>query len=170
MWEEEIDADRIPEPLRMEGATFVVVSRLRMRISVESADGRSWDEDVDAPRLSELSRAERISKVKVLTRRIRRSDLFEPNGDAWLTIQDRIRPILCDVWDPVHVGLVNKDEYDGYIGDLYGLLRNGTDHSRLVEYLIDVEMRIMEQGHLPGGRREEAARLLLALDLPIIPE
>jgi hypothetical protein len=136
--------------------------------SASGSEGVSVGADADVVTLNQRAHTPGITKV--LSFGTRWFDRFEPDGDAWITIQERIRPILCGVWDPVRVGFVAKDEYDGYIADLYELLRRGADESRLVTYLHDVESRIMGMPNRPEPVRIEVARMLLGLDLPEIRE
>jgi len=38
----------------------------------------------------------------------------ETEGQVWLDIQDTIRPILNQHWDPIGVADISEDEYDSY--------------------------------------------------------
>ena len=87
---------------------------------------------------------------------------------AWDEIQTRMRPVLMEDWDPIGVSDVPEaaDEYDGYIGGLYALLRDGASDERIAQHLSEIETKTM--GLDPIGRngyRPLIARLR-SLDLP----
>lgn len=56
-----------------------------------------------------------------------------------------IRDVLLKDWDPCFVRDTPEaqDEYDSYVLQLYGMLRNGTSEERLAEYLYRVETERM---------------------------
>jgi len=165
-WEELIEAEQIPGEFRAPVAEFVVLSKHQLRIKVETVDGRSWAKEIGIDELHRWKHDPSVSNW--VARSCGRLIRFEPYGDAWLTIQDRMRPILCDVWDPIHVGIVVRDEYDGYIADLYDLMQGGADHAGLVAFLLEVETRVMGMHRNAAEPRNEAARRLLELDLPVV--
>ncbi len=52
-----------------------------------------------------------------------------------------LRELLLSEWDPIHVRDADgpDDEYDGYLGQLGGLLRKGGDVGAVAEYLASAE-------------------------------
>jgi hypothetical protein len=56
-----------------------------------------------------------------------------------------IRTVLVEDWDPCSVRDAPEahDEYDSYVLQLYGMLRNGTSEDSLAQYLYDVETERM---------------------------
>ena len=90
----------------------------------------------------------------------------EPRGEVWLTIQDRIRAVLNAQWDPIGVAGSVDDEYDGYIAELYELLRLGTPADGIAECLSRIEVESM--GFKPPSRDRllPPALALRALELP----
>ena len=67
----------------------------------------------------------------------------EVRGRA-LEVQDNIRGVLFDEWDPIGVNdYAPRDEYDAYIGGIYRLLGDGTDAEALVRHLRSLEIEQM---------------------------
>ena len=71
-----------------------------------------------------------------------------------------IRTVLLEDWDPCFVRDTPEaqDEYDSYVLQLYGMLRNGTSEERVAEYLYRVETEQMaskpqRSALLPVARR-----------------
>jgi hypothetical protein len=135
-----------------------------MRATVHTKDGHQWDEEIEIPDISRLLRVPGVTSVK--TSDVRKFVSIEANGDSWLKIQDRMRPILCEDWDPVHVGFVAHEEYDRYMADIYSLIRRNAPAQGIADYLVGVETRIMGQPAVPIESRIKVAEALLALDLP----
>lgn len=90
----------------------------------------------------------------------------ESDGDAWLQIQDRIRPILNQYWDPIGVADISADEYDHYIGDLYRLLKIGSSASAIAEHLRSIEADQMQMRVSSIEQLHSVAERLRGLDLP----
>jgi hypothetical protein len=90
----------------------------------------------------------------------------EVAGRAWLVIQDRVRGVLNTDWDPIGVADSVTDEYDGYIGVIYSMLRRGTSPEELAAHLLQIEIDSMGLDGLPEEQRLGVARRLLALELP----
>jgi hypothetical protein len=90
----------------------------------------------------------------------------EPDGEAWLDIQDRIRDVLNQQWDPIRVADIVEDEYDGYIGEIYGLLKAGSSAAEIAEHLRSVEADKMELPASPLEKLRSVAESLRHLDLP----
>jgi hypothetical protein len=86
-------------------------------------------------------------------------------------IQDKIRSVLMDEWDPIGVQDCPEaaDEYDRYIGGIYGLIQRGSSAGEISAHLRKMEVDEMgmvnAQGLplLPDGKREEVAHSLLKL-------
>ena len=76
-------------------------------------------------------------------------------------IQDEIRRVLVDVWDPIRIKDVSnaQDEYDAYIGGVFHILNRGGTEEELSAYLWQV---IEEKIHIhpPSGATQEAAKAL----------
>lgn len=90
----------------------------------------------------------------------------ESAGRAWLTIQDQIRAVLNESWDPIGVSDEVSDEYDGYIGGLYGLLqRESADHP-IVEHLGRIETEWMGLKEPSRDHLLEVVARLRRLNLP----
>src|SRR5688572_19310028 len=77
---------------------------------------------------------------------------------------NRIRDILLKEWDPIGVGDVPEaqDEYDSYVGELYGMLTRHAPRHALIDHLWEIETVSME---LSGNKRhtEKIADRLLKL-------
>ena len=60
-------------------------------------------------------------------------------------IQESIRQVLLDAWDPIGVHDVPEaqDEYDGYVGGVYRLLASGPTEKQIVDYLRSIEADAM---------------------------
>jgi hypothetical protein len=60
-------------------------------------------------------------------------------------IQDAVRRILLEEWDPIGVRMVPEaqDEYDGYVGGIYRLLATGSTVDELAEHLVRIEHEAM---------------------------
>jgi hypothetical protein len=86
---------------------------------------------------------------------------------------DGIKQILLKQWDPIGVANEPKahDEYDHYVGEIYGLLIRRVPKEKLAEHLWWIETEHMG---LLGNRQhtEEVADLLIGLrdDLQLSPE
>jgi hypothetical protein len=92
----------------------------------------------------------------------------EPEGLAWIEIQEQIRTVLNSDWDPIGVADAVDDEYDGYIGAIYSLLRRNESDEAIAKHLLSIEV---ERMGLPGasmkGLLGVAARLRKLL-LPVL--
>ena len=89
---------------------------------------------------------------------------METDGEAWLEIQDRIRDVLNHQWDPIGVAHIVEDEYDGYIGEIYALLKIGSSAVELVEHLRSIEANQMELRVSPMEKLRAVADSCGALD------
>ncbi len=60
-------------------------------------------------------------------------------------IGQNIRDVLLHEWDPIGVQDVPEaqDEYDGYVGGVYGLLVSGASAEQLAEHLWKIETDTM---------------------------
>lgn len=56
-------------------------------------------------------------------------------------IQDGIRLLLLEGWDPIGIADVREaqDEYDAYIGGVYGLLASGASPETVAQHLADIQ-------------------------------
>jgi hypothetical protein len=77
----------------------------------------------------------------------------------WKTLVDAIRKILYTEWDPIGCG-VPEDEYDSYIGAIYGLLQSRTDVTKLADHLEELETNSMGLTANPQNNRRVAEMLL----------
>ncbi|HTR36392.1 MAG TPA: hypothetical protein VMH80_10845 [Bryobacteraceae bacterium] len=86
-------------------------------------------------------------------------------------IQDRIRRVLMREWDPIGVDGVAEaaDEYDSYIGGIYGLISRGASAVEISAHLRKLEideMGMVDAQGLPflaNERRDAVASSLLKL-------
>jgi len=92
----------------------------------------------------------------------------ESRGAAWLEIQESVRAILNQVWDPIGVADSVSDEYDGYIADIYSLLQKAASAQELAAYLGGVESERMGLPRSPEDRRLDIAERLRELKLPSV--
>jgi hypothetical protein len=69
-------------------------------------------------------------------------------------IRVEIRRVFLDTWDPI--GIRDEpnaqDEYDGYIGEVFELLANGSPDSKILDYLFEAAHEHMG---LSSSRRED---------------
>jgi hypothetical protein len=93
---------------------------------------------------------------------------FDPDGESWFMIRDRIRLVLNRSWDPMGCNGCIDDEYDGYVADLYAMLIHHRNAEDIADYLRMVETDKMSRAPSPVDRRLSAAHELMALDLPIV--
>jgi hypothetical protein len=89
----------------------------------------------------------------------------EIDGEAWLEIQERVRDVLNQQWDPIGVADVVEDEYDGYIGEIYALLKSGSSEAELAEHLRSIEADEMELRVSPIEKLRTVADSLRRLEL-----
>jgi len=84
-------------------------------------------------------------------------------------IQESIRQVLLHDWDPIHVQdePQAQDEYDGYVGGVYGLLRRGASAEKIAEYLCRIQTEDMGMGGVPVSALIPVAEKLLALDIKL---
>lgn len=87
------------------------------------------------------------------------SDRLSPQDQALIRV---VGEILHYVWDPIGVAGTPqaRDEYDGYVGPVFSLLRSGASESELAAHLARIAD---ERMGLPGRAKEslEAASLLV---------
>jgi len=83
-------------------------------------------------------------------------------------IQDKIRRVLMDEWDPIGIGDLHEsaDEYDRYIGGVYGLIQRGASVGEISAHLRRLEIEEMGAVNAVGlpllvdGKRNEVASSL----------
>lgn len=84
-------------------------------------------------------------------------------------IQDSIRQILYQEWDPIGVaGSAPEDEYDSYIGPVYRILSGSRSEQELVEYLFRTARDTIGVACVTAEHMEQmrpVARRLLELDV-----
>ena len=90
----------------------------------------------------------------------------ETAGESWLDIQDKIRGVLNDEWDPIGVADAVADEYDDYIDELYALVKSDASEDAIAEHLRSIEAIQMELRPSPLDKLREVARSLRVLRLP----
>jgi hypothetical protein len=60
-------------------------------------------------------------------------------------IRSQVRKVLLNVWDPI--GVQNEpnaqDEYDGYVGEIYGLLVQGATDPEITDRLLYIVQETM---------------------------
>ena len=80
---------------------------------------------------------------------------------------EEIRQILLNDWDPIGVKEIPeaRDEYDSYIGGVYGLLCSSATAEEIAVYLAGIEARAMGLGRPPQEGLLQIARRLRALDV-----
>lgn len=94
---------------------------------------------------------------------------METDGEVWIEIQDRVRDVLNQQWDPIGVADIVEDEYDGYIGEIYALLKSGSSEAELTEHLQSIEADRMELRVSPIEKLRAVADSLRRLELPNVP-
>ncbi len=81
-------------------------------------------------------------------------------------IEESIRRILFDDWDPIGVNdLAPEDEYDSYIGGVYRLLASKADVQAIEDHLRNLEITQMETSS--GTHRNAIAEKLSKLDVTL---
>ena len=83
-----------------------------------------------------------------------------------VTIQDSIRRVLIDEWDPIGVRGVPEavGEYDSYIGHIYQILKGSRSADDLADYLDRIEREEICVS-TSGETRTQVAGKLLALNV-----
>ncbi len=86
-------------------------------------------------------------------------------------IQEAIRVVLLELWNPCHVKGVPdlRDEYDSYIGGVYALLSSGRQAVEIARYLASVEKQAMGFSTDPSDSLDVAERLG-AIDVRLNPD
>jgi hypothetical protein len=144
---------------RLEAAVIGPGARGLLRVRLGRAEGQ-FIADVPFDRLPDALRVPNARFVAVVEGRelVR----VESAGDVWLQIQDGIRTVLNESWDPISVADLSPDEYDGYIAGLHGLLQRESDDEAIVEHLRQIEIVRMGLPVPSSDRlREVVARLRL---------
>ena len=77
-------------------------------------------------------------------------------------IRTQIRKVLLNVWDPI--GVQNEpnaqDEYDGYVGEIYGLLVKKATDQEITDRLLYI---VRETMGLDGAKAEDMQPTIRAL-------
>jgi hypothetical protein len=83
-------------------------------------------------------------------------------------IQDLIREVLLRYWDPIGVAQDEewpRDEYDAYIGEIYGFMARGETEEFIARHLCFIEDKLMGLGRVSVDARLGVAQRLKALPL-----
>jgi hypothetical protein len=93
--------------------------------------------------------------------------MSDHRSDRAAKIQDSIRQILFQDWDPVSVGDNPnlRDEYDSYIAPVYRILTDSRSEQELVDYLFGTEREEMGMPCKSPEQLRAVARKLLELDV-----
>ena len=136
-----------------------------LKVSMGRNEGQ-FIADVPADRLPESLRLPNSQFVAVVEGRelIR----VESSGDIWLEIQEQIRSVLNASWDPIGVADDVPDEYDSYIGHLYGLLQRESADDVIVEHLRRIETERMGLDEPSRDRLRGVVARLRQLKLPTL--
>ena len=89
----------------------------------------------------------------------------DPRAQRAAEIQEAIRRVLYDDWNPIGVDSLPPDEYDAYIAPIYRLLTETRTELDLLQALRRIERNILGESTTPVGRLRELAAKLLALDV-----
>jgi hypothetical protein len=93
----------------------------------------------------------------------------ETAGREWIEIQDQIRSVLNAAWDPIGIANMVDDEYDGYISDIYSLLRSGASEEMVAKHLGSIEGKQMGLRGSSMDKLLAVAGRLCRLQLPAPP-
>ena len=87
--------------------------------------------------------------------------------DRGLRIKTQIRSVLMHEWDPIGVKdePMAADEYDGYIGGIYELLKNRAATKKIADHLREIEICRMGFAESQVPERLDIAASLLHIDL-----
>ena len=87
-------------------------------------------------------------------------------------IQDAIRQILLQDWDPIGVrdSPAAQDEYDGYVGGVYRLLVSAASPETVAEHLRAIETEKMGLEHTHPSALLSVAERLCRLSVRLKPE
>jgi hypothetical protein len=81
-------------------------------------------------------------------------------------IQDSIRKILYQEWDPIGVsGSAPDDEYDTYIAPVYRILAGSRSEREIVEFLFRTECETIGMSAKSSEHLQSIAQRLLELDV-----
>jgi hypothetical protein len=126
--------------------------------------GSTFVIDVEAEKIPSALRLPNSSFVALFTGRdfVR----VDARGSGWIEVEDRIRTILNDDWDPIGVAHAVDDEYDGYIAGILTRLVRGSSADGLVEHLRSIEVDRMALSGSSLVRLRAVADALRSLQLP----
>jgi hypothetical protein len=82
-------------------------------------------------------------------------------------IRNEIRRVLLQCWDPIGISEEPKaqDEYDGYLGGVYGLLVRGASDKEIADHLVTIVEQRMSL-HPQSEATERTIRALRAIPIP----
>ena len=92
------------------------------------------------------------------------------NRAAAKSIETAIRTVLVEDWDPI--GVMDdpewpRDEYDSYIGEIYGFLARGESTEFIARHLCFIEDKMMGLGAVPEAVRLPVAAKLKSIHLQL---
>jgi hypothetical protein len=122
---------------------------------VDMSPGAVHERLVEMEQLWELS-------VALLDSRPLDGSHFRPRRRETVLIQESIRKVLVEEWDPIGVGGVPEaiDEYDSYIGRLYSILVGSRSADEIAACLANIESEEMGVATSDEVRCHVAQRLL----------
>jgi hypothetical protein len=94
----------------------------------------------------------------------------ETDGDAWIAIQDALRPALEGAWDPLRVAGRVEGEYDAYLEGVHGLVARGASEEAIAAHLGGIERVAMGLARSSPDRLARAAAALCAITPPPVFE
>jgi hypothetical protein len=79
-----------------------------------------------------------------------------------LELYKRCDEVLHYIWDPIGVSDVPpaRDEYEGYLPQVFALVRDGAESEKIAQYLLSIETGAMGLAGAPDRARETADVLL----------
>lgn len=82
-------------------------------------------------------------------------------------VKIEIRAVLMQQWDPIGVKdePMAADEYDGYIGAIYELLKRRASSKEISDHLRDIEIKRMGYADFQVPEHLDVANSLLRIDL-----
>jgi hypothetical protein len=82
-------------------------------------------------------------------------------------IMSEIRSVLMQEWDPIGVKdePAAADEYDGYIGGIYGLLKNSAAPKEISDHLREIEIKRMGFAEFQVPEHLNVAASLMRIEL-----
>ena len=136
-----------------------------LRVAVQRPDGGEHELSAAVERIPEHLRMPNCQFVAVLHSGELKN--VDSAGEAWLEVQNQIRAVLNEDWDPIGVADSVADEYDSYIADLYAMLKRGESRASIANHLLTLESQMGVGVDRIDYLRGVAEKLRL-LKLPVI--